>query len=183
MSLTHEFLIQLSPMTGQAFVGKMRLSLTWTPVRIWSDVVFQGTLDQRTLIEPERGALETTTANRLAKILSHHTETPENCWFLIWEGYNLTQQTKESASIVVPLARTMHVLGGPRGTDSETFSSETFPAPLWWIPNDQKSCVGNDIYSRSVFIGGTFAAIGDILSDPLLEAYLVSPRQPLDTED
>lgn len=96
---------------------------------------------------------------RLAKILSHHTETPENCWFLIWEGYNLTQQTKESASIVVPLARTMHVLGGPRGTDSETFSSETFPAPLWWIPNDQKSCVGNDIYSRSVFIGGTFAAI------------------------
>lgn len=28
-----------------------------------------------------------------------------------------------------------------------------------------------------------FAAIGDILSDPLLEAYLVSPRQPLDTED
>lgn len=77
----------------------------------------------------------------------------------------------------------MHVLGGQLGTDSETFSSEILPAPLWWIPNDQKWCVGNDIYSRSVFIGGTFAAIGDILSDPLLEAYLVSPNQPLDTED
>lgn len=137
----------------------------------WSDVVFQTTRDQHTLIEPERGAIETKTANRLAIALSHHTETPEDCWFLLWDGYNLTEQTKDSATVVVPLARTMHVLSGSLKTDAKTHSSATLPAPLWWIPNDQKWCVGNDIYSRSVFFGGTFAAIGDILGDSLLEAY------------
>lgn len=147
----------------------------------WSDVIFQGTRDQHTLIEPERGVLEINTARALAKVLSRHTETPDDCWFLTWDGYNLSQQVRGAATIVVPFERTMHVLGGSLKTDPSALTS--IAVPLWWIPNDHKWCVGNDIYSRSVFIGGSFAAIGEILSDPLLEAYSVSPRQLLDTED
>ncbi|WP_024821116.1 hypothetical protein [Arthrobacter sp. 31Y] len=147
----------------------------------WSDVIFQGTRDQHMLIDPERGALEITTATALAKLLSRHTETPDDCWFLTWDGYNLSSQERGAATVVVPLERTMHVLRGSLNADPAAVSSRA--EPLWWIPNDRKWCVGNDIYARSVFVGGSFAAIGEVLSDPLLEAYTVSPRQLLDTED
>ncbi len=52
-----------------------------------------------------------------------------------------------------------------------------------WIPDDGAWFVRNDIYARSVFVGGSFAAVAAVLSAPGLEAYLVRPRQTVVPED
>ena len=47
--------------------------------------------------------------------------------------------------------------------------------PNWWWPAGHEWCVGNDIYARSVFVGGSQECIDGVLSHPELEAISISP--------
>jgi len=51
--------------------------------------------------------------------------------------------------------------------------------PNWWWPAGQEWCVGNDIYARSVFVGGGQECIDAILAEPGLEAIPISPYSPV----
>jgi hypothetical protein len=57
------------------------------------------------------------------------------------------------------------------------------PLPINWLPEDGAWFVGNDIYARSVFVGGSVAAVSSVLQEPGLEAYVVSRNYSLAPED
>lgn len=52
----------------------------------------------------------------------------------------------------------------------------------WW-PKDHAWCLGNDIYARSVFIGGTHTTIDALSDHPALETYAVTPHHIVRDED
>ena len=152
----------------------------------WADLAAEDRFDPNELREPETGTLDPTIAKRLAQLLTIRTATPDECYFLVWEGYAGLHPDVETAATVTlaPASRRMYILGG-RVIDA-TESIETFPSqrlPIWWIPRDGAWSVGNDIYGRSVFVGGSAEAISDILTDPQLEAYSVDGGQRLADED
>lgn len=55
--------------------------------------------------------------------------------------------------------------------------------PLRWWPADHAWCVGNDIYARSVFVGGASDVIEAILHAPRLEAFEVEASSRVSPED
>jgi hypothetical protein len=82
------------------------------------------------------------------------------------------------------LLRRMHILTGRVTDATESVVAEPFQRlPIWWIPRDGAWCVGNDIYGRSVFVGGSAETISAIVTDPQLEAYAVDENQRVVNED
>lgn len=153
----------------------------------WTDVAASSGLDRASMTPPETGSVHAATAVRLAEILARHTTTPDHCYFLSWAGYSYPRQDLgpgTAATITLYPGRTMYILGGT--VHDATDSIVQPPArrlPLWWIPADRAWCVGNDLYGRSVFIGGDAATIAEILADDGLEAYVASRTQPVPAED
>jgi hypothetical protein len=155
----------------------------------WPEIAAAGHVDSRDPWEPYSGTVDAAVANRLAQLLATRTTTPDECFFLVWDGYGgLRPEVRTAATVeVAPHSRRMHILSG-RVTDA-TQSIETVPSghplgrsPMWWIPGDGAWCVGNDIYGRSVFVGGTAEAVSAIVADPLLEAYVANADQTLANE-
>ncbi|MCU1403311.1 MAG: hypothetical protein JWM70_1635 [Microbacteriaceae bacterium] len=135
------------------------------------------------------GTVDPAVANRLAQLLMTRTATPDECYFLVWDGYGGLRLDLQTAVTVDlgPELRRMYILSG-RVADA-TESIETVPSghplgrsPMWWIPSDGAWCVGNDIYGRSVFVGGTAETVSAIVADPLLEAYAAAADQTLANE-
>jgi hypothetical protein len=155
----------------------------------WPELVAAESFDPDDRWEPEMGTVDPAVAVRLADLLATRTTTPHECFFLVWEGYGgLRPDVKTAITVDVGgESRRMHVLSG-RVSDA-TESIETVPSgdpsgrsPMWWIPSDGAWCVGNDIYGRSVFVGGSAETISAVVADPQLEAYVADARQPLANE-
>ncbi len=104
---------------------------------------------------------------------------------LVWEGYcDLRSEIRTSPTIVNGLGRELHVFRGPLELALE--SVEDHPSgrlPVNWLPLDGAWCVANDIYARSVFLGGSVALIAEVLSDPELEAHSIRPNHMFVPED
>jgi hypothetical protein len=152
----------------------------------WADLATEISIDLLETGEPETGGLDPMVAMRLAQVLRSHTATPEDCFFLVWEGYaGLLPVVRSAATIqIAPHARRMHILKGQVEDATESIQSlPTLRLPMWWIPQDGAWCVGNDIYGRSVFVGASAETIFAIVNDPQLEAYLADESQPIVAED
>jgi hypothetical protein len=129
--------------------------------------------------EPSRlGTLALQDVDRLVATLRGHTRTPNRCWFAIWEGWgDLTPFWRDAPSFSVA-ARKMHLL---EGTIVDAFVNlGEIPwgyrsANLWW-PDDRAWCVSSEIDFKWTYVGGSSDCIGEIVSNPSLEAYTVSPR-------
>lgn len=149
----------------------------------WSDIVASGR-EVESLGEPESGTVEASVAARLAKILAPHTATPQDCFFLVWEGYSgLREGVRRTPTITVTPSRRMHVLHGTLQDATESIEESFQRLPTWWLPADGAWCLGNDVYGRSVYVGGSSEAIAAVLRDPALEAYAADPALPLASED
>jgi hypothetical protein len=155
----------------------------------WPELAAAGRFDLDDPWEPEMGTVDPAVATRLAQLLATRTTTPDECFFLVWEGYGgLRPEVRTAATVdVPPSSRRMHILSG-RVTDAAE-SIETVPSgrpsgrsPMWWIPGDGAWCVGNDIYGRSVFVGGSAETVSAIVTDPQLEAYVADANQLLADE-
>jgi hypothetical protein len=155
----------------------------------WSEILAADHFDSHDPWEPDMGTVDPTVANRLSQLLATRTATPDSCFFLVWEGYGgLRPDVRSAAAIEIgPIPRRMHILSG-RTVDA-TESIEAVPmgrpsgrSPMWWIPSDGAWCVGNDIYGRSVFVGGSAETIAAVVADPELEAYVADADQLLGNE-
>ncbi|MBM4542137.1 hypothetical protein GS463_24475 [Rhodococcus hoagii] len=131
--------------------------------------------------DPEEGSLPRPEASVLATILRHHTTTPDECWFAIWDGYG--DEGRPPAGIErLDASRNMVVLHGPITAAEARFGAAPHhsgggcSANLWW-PNDHTWCVATDIDHKSTHVGGNSACIDAILTDPRLEAFPVSGTQ------
>ncbi|MDQ1598233.1 MAG: hypothetical protein QOI70_1657 [Microbacteriaceae bacterium] len=152
----------------------------------WTDVAPEDAVDPNDRREPETGTIDPTVANRLAQLLTTRTATPDECFFLVWEGYaGLRPEVRTAAMFdLASLSRRMHILSGRVTDATESVVAEPFQRlPIWWIPRDGAWCVGNDIYGRSVFVGGSAETISAIVTDPQLEAYAADENQRVVNED
>ncbi|MFJ4027591.1 hypothetical protein ACIPWF_10380 [Paenarthrobacter sp. NPDC089989] len=140
----------------------------------WSDV--SPSASDRSISEPSMGSVDVEVAAVLQETLARHTSTPEEIYFLVWEGYaGLSDRYRLSAPVSVPYGRKMHAVLGSLSEVTSTDVASPLGVPLWWVAADGSWCVGNDVYARSVFVGGSIDCLRDISSDPKMESYAVDP--------
>jgi hypothetical protein len=154
-----------------------RRGLSLTPETQWVDLEND---DDQLVFEPDMGTLERTTAEALASVLFHHTATPEECIFAYWVGYASENVPKDAMRFLVPPGREMYLMTGDVRLLARS-SEERLPM-RWW-PRDGAWAVGNDIYARSAFVGGSVAAIEDVLRSPTLESIVVDQNTQVTSED
>lgn len=136
--------------------------------------------------EPEMGTVDPDVAAELVRLLEPRTTTPDRCVFLVWEGYaDLRQMVVAAPTVTLGFEhRTMHVLHGAVDDALETVEDGGLSRlPLWWLPLDGAWSVGNDLYGRSVYVGGSQDTIAAVLSSRALEALPVWPDQRVGQED
>jgi hypothetical protein len=134
--------------------------------------------------EPAMGRMEPATARALADVLSQHTASPDECSFAWWIGYADVWVPAEAPRVRLPPGRETFVMQGAVSDGAHEHADWGIGrTPMRWLPHDRAWSVGNDIYGRSVFVGGTNGAITQLLRHPDLEAYVVSPQTPVMPED
>ncbi|WP_405085248.1 hypothetical protein [Microbispora sp. NBC_01389] len=153
---------------------------------------------------PEVGNLPLAQLRALCEALSAHTTTPGDCFFALWEGWGhlnggRSLLTPEGGEPVPPLlspqewasprlrlpGRDYLLLRGPLPavTDLARYDGPE----VWWTqspslfwPADRAWCVATEIDFDSTFVGGSTAAIGAVLTAPMLEAWPIARgRSPL----
>lgn len=128
---------------------------------------------------PPSGTIDEATAIVLAQVLRGFTSTPDDCFFAFWEGYAGLPPRTEQSLCVVPPDRRMAIYAGPIEAAAVPLGLPyPFRRPVRWWPSDRRWCVGADIYSRSLLVGGATACIDALALSPLLEVELI--QNPLE---
>lgn len=128
---------------------------------------------------PKEGSLDEPIARRLTDVLSHHTQTPEHCWFAFWEGWGGLRSDIEAAPSFALPSRNYHLMQGSLAQAGETAYPHEFhyqSASIWW-PDDRSWCVVTEVDFETTYIGGTRACIEAILAEPGLESLEIDPAQ------
>jgi len=136
--------------------------------------------------EPVTGGLDPAVANRLAHVAMECGFARTNYRFLVWEGYGGLRTDLANATTVdlPPDTRRMRILTGNLLDATESVvEAPGHRLALWWLSGDGQWCVGNDIYGRSAFVGGTHTLVSALVEDAELEAYPVDPAQIVTPED
>lgn len=127
---------------------------------------------------PLSGALPSELVDPLVAVLARHTETPERCWYGVWEGFGgLPAWVGKAPSFDAP-DRRYRLLSGPIGAVRR--SVEPFPGwrtpNLWW-PDDRAWCVATEIDLNSTYLGVSESCAADLLAAPALDVARVEPGQ------
>jgi hypothetical protein len=141
----------------------------------WNELQADSHLDA-----PAMGDIHPVVANELANILAAETRTPEQCAFALWTGYAEIAIPQPSVRITLNPQRDLILFTGHVATGADPSRRRR---PVNWRPADRAWALGNDIYSRSVFVGGTSTTIGRLRASPYLEALVVDPNMVLLPED
>lgn len=72
--------------------------------------------------------------------------------------------------------RSLFLLEGSFQDACQPFLPGDYRLPNWWWPKNREWCVGNDIYARSAFVGGSHECISAVLARPELEALPIWPN-------
>jgi hypothetical protein len=128
---------------------------------------------------PDEGHLPAALAARLAAVLTHHTTTPADCWFGIWQGFEFLSGVAGQAPTLMG-HREYWLLRGPVELAAANLAAEPSEqsANLWW-PADRAWCVATDIDLMSTYVGGSEAAIEALLATPGVEAWPASAEDPV----
>jgi hypothetical protein len=111
---------------------------------------------------------------RRARLLAAHTETLEECFFAIWEGFgDLPDGWPRRPKLPMPNGG-MFLFRGPLAAATTSFSWHDYRIPSLWWTADRAWCVGTDVDLRSSYVGATAACINDVLADPSLETFRVA---------
>jgi hypothetical protein len=142
--------------------------------------------------QPERGSLTWKHAATLASLLATHTQTPDRCWFGIWEGWGDLPYlgSLRPPRLGLP-GRDMILLSGPlsemplvsfhyhaANVPGDELSNAYRSPSLWW-PEDRAWCVATDVDLMSTYIGASANCVADLVADEQLEALEVTPQQTL----
>lgn len=121
--------------------------------------------------QPRSGTLPREIAERLAAILPSHTQTPDSCWFGVWDGFGGLRIPRGGVGFSVP-QRDLLLLHG-RVDDVPTTLSVvdwSYQSPNLWWPDDKAWCVATEIDFNWTYVGGSHACVQQILNDSGLEA-------------
>ncbi|HHW47478.1 MAG TPA: hypothetical protein GXX14_02540 [Clostridiaceae bacterium] len=141
-----------------------------------SDTNFNG------LIEPYTGRLPERQAKALTEILCKYTNTPGNCYFAIWDGWNFPNMEKlRNHTVSFQLQdRNYYLMKGDIFAAVNDISSFSLHAPGIWWPEDRTWCVATEVDMMWTYVGGTECCIDEILMENRLEAFLATPDDRAD---
>lgn len=113
----------------------------------------------------------------LLPILARHTASPRS-WFLLWDGFgDLDQQAFRTLPKVRHWIRNFYLLSGPH-TACEHLPHD----PNYWWPDDRAWCLCTDTDLNDAYLAGSTACIDEVLSIPVIDAYLTKPENPATPE-
>lgn len=124
-------------------------------------------------IEPEIGRLPDRQAKTLIEILRQHTNTPERCYFAIWDGWGFPEMEtlrKETAGFQLPDRSYLLMQGDICAATSRISAVSQQTANIWW-PEDRAWCLATEVDLMCTYVGGTDRCIEHILTDSRLEAW------------
>jgi hypothetical protein len=128
---------------------------------------------------PLRGELDQAELAALVDVLQRHTTPVDDCWFC-WDVHGLVDATRVTVGdLHYRLARgpvRAALFVGDWTGHQNSFIPE---APALWWPQDRSWCVGSNMDIDSTVVGGAAKLIGEILTDPRLEALPVGPDDSL----
>lgn len=124
---------------------------------------------------PAQGSLPPVEAASIADVLGRHTSSPDRVWFGVWDGFaGSTVRERTPLRFAIP-GRALVPLVGPVGAAIRSYDEVRHQsANLWW-PKDRAWFVATDIDLVSSYIGGSAAAVAELLAHPGLEALRVEP--------
>jgi hypothetical protein len=194
-----------------------RPAMRWREVAAWSGrPIGPGTQFHSIALPPERppgevpfsglsplgGNPHPPDAMVLSELLRGATETPERCFFCLWDGYGWERGSRVLAQrgeppVWRPGPIPEEVLRGPRvqhpirnyllysGAVEAVIAPELLgdrnlqAANLWW-PADHAWCVASDIDLSWTYVGGTRAVIDRLLADERIETVPAGIDEPID---
>lgn len=114
---------------------------------------------------PLEGTLDPDIYSALIAILKTHTNTPEICWYGVWEGYDYLLLSVKKAPKFSLSGRNYHLLEGALTLSPVSFCDGPFfqSANIFW-PDDRAWCVASEIDFRSTYIAVSEKAIHDLLA-------------------
>jgi hypothetical protein len=122
------------------------------------------------------GILPAGLLRRLLVVLARHTQSPDDCFFALWDGYgDLPAALASQPRVRIPnrdyllfRGRLEEARAWPSTGDGSGPFAGTSPNLVW--PHDRSWFVATDIDQPWTAIGGTAALIDDVLADPALDA-------------
>ena len=115
----------------------------------------------------------------LAGVLADFTDTPETCWFAMWDGYGVLQMPLQEGPEKIHLTARDYRLfeGSLREISSFQFGSFYQPPNIWW-PDDRAWCVSSEIDLDTTLVGASRQCIDRILQSDF-ETIEVGIEDPL----
>jgi len=132
---------------------------------------------------PFTGNLPERQAKVLSYILRKYTNTPEECYFAIWDGWNFSGEKPWTEAVLLKLGdRNYYLVKGSIDCAQKSISPLFWQsASLWW-PKDRSWCVATDIDLMCTYVGASIPCIEEILADKRVEAFRTCPDHRVDSE-
>jgi hypothetical protein len=186
--------------------------LSLSPDISFSEVSGLGPEDQHGLDElaPMDGELPPEICDALVAVLGPHTRTPDHCWFCLWDGigafwsqshaplvsYDATRQESDrygaparaqdeilnSTPRVEAHARSYFLFRGPLDAACGFEPGGWYTSPNLWWPEDRAWIVITEVEGFSSYVGGSRAALENVLASSDVEAIEVTLDAHMDPE-
>lgn len=149
----------------------------------WESIGGEGLLQEAgaEFIEPDTGSMPVEVRSVLVTVLERHTQSPDQCWFAIWEGWGGIESVMQGVPTFDLPNRRYYLLEGPIHAAKESVDQGwNNSVSLWW-PNDREWCVATEVDFNTTYVGGSSACIAALLSSDL-EVYEVEPTDGITIE-
>ncbi len=130
---------------------------------------------------PAEGHLPVVVAVHLVAVLARHTRSPGDCWFGRWDGFGFDAAALDGVPrLALPGAHDVVLVRGTVADAVRNLAPEPHEqsANVWW-PADRAWCVVTDIDLMETYVGGSEAAIEDLLATEGLEVSRTDPEDPV----
>ncbi|WP_155288501.1 hypothetical protein [Rhodococcoides fascians] len=97
----------------------------------------------------------------IIEVLARSTNTPDDCFFAIWEGNTTLDYIRDSAPTTNIAGYDYFLLRGPVSRATDTLCG--LSPNLWW-PTDHAWCVAQHFDFPCAYLGGSRDAVADLLA-------------------
>lgn len=119
--------------------------------------------------EMKWGSLPLAERSVLVDLLRPHTQTPETCWFCVWDGWGSIDVSDVRGRVRLPL-RDYVLYSGSIGIALATLGEgNDQSANLWW-PDDHAWIVATEIDYAWTYVGGSDQTVESIVASDQIEA-------------
>ena len=116
-------------------------------------------------------------------LLGSFTSTPDDCWFAVWDGWNVNLEIPVGLPLFALPHRAYGLLRGALSDLAdweETLHTSLNAPPAFAWPDDRSWCFASDVDPHHAGLGASEAAVAALLAAPGLDVVRTEPggRQP-----